>query len=93
VQYDLHKTKLGKHNLIPLLFFMLNGKGGSCMLVLTRRLQESIVIGGDILMRVTSIDDSEQLCIELGILLPDSIAITLPEIELGYYEVNGYNKR
>tara|TARA_B110001469_G_C9578467_1_gene286893 strand:- start:5 stop:184 length:180 start_codon:yes stop_codon:yes gene_type:complete len=53
------------------------------MLVLTRKLNEGLAIGNDIFITVTAIDNSETPCIELGIDLPDSLAISLPDIDLG----------
>ena len=53
------------------------------MLVLTRKLNEGLVIGDDIFITVTAVDNSEDPCIELGIDLPNSLAISLPDIDLG----------
>ena len=48
------------------------------MLVLTRKLNEELVIGDDIFITVTVVDNGETPCIELSIDLPDSLAISLP---------------
>ena len=48
------------------------------MLVLTRKLNEELVIGDDIFITVTVVDNGETPCIELGIDLPDSLSISLP---------------
>jgi carbon storage regulator CsrA len=53
------------------------------MLVLTRKLNEGLVIGGDIFISVMAVDNGEGPCIELGINLPDILAISLPNIDLG----------
>ena len=53
------------------------------MLVLTRKLNEGLVIGDDIFITVTAVHNSEDPCIELGIDLPDSLAISLPDMDLG----------
>ena len=53
------------------------------MLVLTRKLNEGLAIGNNIFITVTAIDNGETPCIELGIDLPDSLAISLPDIDLG----------
>jgi carbon storage regulator CsrA len=53
------------------------------MLVLTRKLNEGLVIGGDIFISVMAVDNGKDPCIELGIDLPDILAISLPNIDLG----------
>jgi carbon storage regulator CsrA len=53
------------------------------MLVLTRKLNEGLVIGDDIFITVMAIDNGETPCIEMSIDRPDSLAISLSNIEPG----------
>ena len=53
------------------------------MLVLSRKLNEGLVIGDDIFITVTAIDNGEEPCVKLGIHLPDTLVISLPDIDLG----------
>jgi carbon storage regulator len=61
-------------------------KGGKTMLVLTRRIGEEIVIGGDIRIRVL---DAKRDRVRLGFTAPDSVHIVRTELLFADEEQRG----
>jgi hypothetical protein len=59
-----------------------HGYGGLLMLVLTRKINESLVMGNDIFITVTAVVNGESPCIDMGVDLRASLAISLPDIDL-----------
>jgi carbon storage regulator len=58
-------------------FFVFHDSGGMVMLVLTRRLGEEIVIGGDIRVKVLQVNGDK---VRLGITAPACIAVDRQEV-------------
>ena len=59
-----------------------HGYGGLLILVLARKINESLVMGNDIFITVTAVVNGESPCIDMGVDLRASLAISLPDIDL-----------